>query len=194
MLIYRFSVLTTSMDVKCFQKLTSKHVLTCQLCGMQNQTHCMSNSSINLWRQINRVYYLISILRCFYGRMLNLSSYFLCQAKKKRINKHGTYGSYTSPPASVTITAPPATSLSRWPDYVNHISNQPHWEITIPFREAGYVNHNSQKEHQWKLWYHTMDPQSQAHKIDQAFHMQFHRDLMHKSQSFEGISPDQKRN
>lgn len=180
MLIYRFSFLTISMDVKCFQKLTSQHVLACQLCGMQNQPHCMSNSSINLWRQINRVYYLIAILRCFLSR--TPMSY--AKREKKSINKHSTYGSYTSPPASVTITAPAATSLSRWLDYVNHISNQPHWEITIPFREAGYVNHNSQQEHQRKLWYHTMDPQSQAHKIDQTFHMRFHRDLMHKSQSF----------
>lgn len=45
-----------------------------------------------------------------------------------------------------------------------------------------------------KLQYHTKHPQSRVQKIGQAFHMQFHRDLMHKSQSFEGISPDQKRN
>ena len=45
-----------------------------------------------------------------------------------------------------------------------------------------------------KLWYRTKDPRSRFHKKDQAFHMQFHRDLMHKSHSFEGISPDQKRN
>jgi len=35
------------MDVKCFQKLTSKHVLACQLCGMQNQPiACQTQASI----------------------------------------------------------------------------------------------------------------------------------------------------
>lgn len=39
-----------------------------------------------------------------------------------------------------------------------------------------------------------MDLQIRVHKTDQAFHMQFHKDSMHRSHSSEGISPGKKIN
>lgn len=59
--------------------------------------------------------YLTTLLKGCYGKMLILSRTSCFPSVKKHeesIFKYVTYGSYTTPPASCTITTPPATSLS----------------------------------------------------------------------------------
>lgn len=68
------------------------------------------------------------------------------------------------------MTAPPATSLEKERDLVNHI-------ITLP--NINLV---------WDIL--TKDHQSQVQKICPIFHMQFHKDSERRSHSFEEISPD----
>lgn len=89
------------------------------------------------------------------------------------IVKFYSYGSKRTPPASLTITAPPATSL---------------------IREAKIVNQCIVDNNAWvKGETHTKGHQTQVHRRGQAFRMQCHRDPMHKSHTSEGISPDHTR-
>ena len=81
-----------------------------------------------------------------------------------------TYGSYTSPPASLTIKTPAATSLIIEAESVNHVQYQTSSSIEM-------------------IKKHTMDPHIQVRKTGQAFHMQFHKGSMHRNHSSEVTSP-----
>ena len=112
-------------------KLKGKHVYHGQpVVQFAKPTHCMSNSGIDMWKLTRWIsmqadYIPTWRLQWKNANPLQKPSIFPLSRKQEECTfKNVTYGSYTRPPASVTITAPPATSLSTEADYANHKSCQ----------------------------------------------------------------------
>lgn len=103
------------------------------------------------------------------------SNTLLEKTRNHSINNIGSYGSNKTPPASVIITAPPATSLVRKEKFVSNVACHTS------------VYYYSKQEN-------TMGPRILVRRRDQVFHMQSRRDPMHMSHSSEWISPDNMRN